>query len=91
MDVFDWLDIIKKMRTESITQEAIGKRIGWSREKVKNYNTLIEQIGTENLDLAKKHQLGRVPSIGTIVPIDFTEGGLRELIGLNVTNVTKHI
>lgn len=90
MDVFDWLDMIKKMRSESITQEAIGKRIGWSRDKVKNHAIILDQIGTEVLDLVKKHKKGRVPDGGTNVPIDFTEGGLRELIGLNITNVASN-
>ncbi len=86
LDLFDWLDIIGRMRTENITQEQIGKRIGWSREKVRNYTFLIDKIGTQNINIAKSHQCGRVPDNGTIVPIDFTEGGLRDLIGLNEDN-----
>ncbi|MBU4300957.1 MAG: hypothetical protein KKB09_07120 [Nanoarchaeota archaeon] len=72
------------MRTESITQEAIGKRIGWERGQVAKYSMILDKIVPENLEMAKKYQTGRgtkdVPN-GTI---DFTEGGLRELIGLNV-------
>jgi len=53
---------------------AIGEKIGWKRESVRNYNTLLEKIGTQFLDLAKEHQTGRVPNNGTRVPYTFTEG-----------------
>jgi len=35
------------------------------------------KIGTQILDLARRHQIGRVPRNGTIVPFDFTEGWFR--------------
>jgi len=57
-----------------LTQQCIGDKIGWSRENVKNYVSVLEKIGTTNLDLAKSVQSGRVPLNGTIVPLDFTEG-----------------
>jgi len=38
---------------------------------------VLNNIGTEVLDLARKHQNGRVPKNGTIVPFDFTEGWFR--------------
>jgi len=50
------------------TQEKIGERIGWSREKIKNHVTLRSQIGTQILILAKTFQSGRVPNFGTNVP-----------------------
>jgi len=60
-------------------QEQIGKTIGWSRDKVKNYSRTIESIGTRVLDFAKDHQNGRVPDNGTNVPsFDFTEGWFRD-------------
>lgn len=77
MDLFDWLDIIKKLREEGLTQAQIGDRIGWSREQVRNYIFVLDKVGTEVLDLARKHQNGRVPKNGTIVPFDFTEGWFR--------------
>ena len=77
MDLFDWLDIIKKLREEGLTQTQIGDRIGWSREQVRNYIFVLDKIGTEVLDLARKYQNGRVPRNGTIVPFDFTEGWFR--------------
>ena len=60
----------------------MNKKIGWSRSAVSNYIILLDQIATQNLEFAKKHQTGRVAENATSVAIDFTEGGLRELIGL---------
>jgi len=77
MDLFDWLDIIKKLRDEGLTQAQIGERIGWSREQVRNYINILSKVGTQILDLARSYQKGRVPENGTIVPFDFTEGWFR--------------
>ncbi len=77
-DLFDWLDIIGKLRAEGLTQLQIGEKIGWSRDLVKNYQRLIDGVGTNILDLAKQCQTGRVPKNGTNVPFfDFTEGWFR--------------
>ena len=65
------------LRKEGLTQAQIGDRIGWSREQVRNYIFVLDKVGTEVLDLARKHQNGRVPKNGTIVPFDFTEGWFR--------------
>lgn len=62
---------------EGLTQAEIGDRIGWSREQIKNYVTILNNIGTQILDCARKHQDGRVPENGTIVPFNFTEGWFR--------------
>ncbi len=35
--------------------------------------------------------MGRAPQNGAIAPINFTEGGLRDLIGLNTDNQKKVI
>jgi len=59
----------------------MNKKIGWSESKVKQYGSILAGIVTENLEFAKKHQTGRVTDKVTDVT-DFTEGGLRELIGL---------
>jgi len=85
MDLFDWLDVIGRLQDEGLTQEKIGERIGWSREKVRNHVTLRSQIGTEILIFAKTFQEGRVPNFGTFEPknergvntFDFTEGWFR--------------
>ena len=84
-NLFDWLDLIAKLQDDGTTQEKIGERIGWSREKVKNHVTLRSKIGAEILILAKTFQEGRVPNFGTFAPknergittCDFTEGWFR--------------
>jgi hypothetical protein len=48
-------------------------KIGWSRSKVNNYMLLLKEIDTPILELAKKHQTGRVSKNDTGVSIDFTE------------------
>ncbi len=61
-----------------MTQEAVGAKLHWSREKVAQYIQVLDKVVTENLDLAKKHQEGRVTEDITIVT--FTEGWFRELL-----------
>ncbi len=78
MDLFDWLDVVGKLKSEGLTQAVIGERIGWSREQVKNHAKVTDTIGTVILELAKTHQKGRVPLNGTNVPtFNFTEGWFR--------------
>ena len=49
--------------------------MNWSENKVKQYNVVLNQIGTQTLEKTKQHQKGRVPSKGTNVPThNFTEG-----------------
>jgi len=91
MDLFDWLNIIDNQRKAGFTQQAIGDKIGWSRENVKNYVTILEKIGTANLLLAKSVQMGRVPNNGTTVPLDFTEWWFRDITKLNLDNQKKII
>ncbi|MBT9260214.1 MAG: hypothetical protein KM310_10785 [Clostridiales bacterium] len=65
-------------RAKGLTQAQIGERIGWSREAVENYNRLTDQVGAGVLDLARRHQEGRVPMNGTDVPtFTFTEWWFR--------------
>ncbi len=83
MDLFDWLDIIGRLRDEGLTQAKIGERIGWSREAVKNYVTVLDNIGANILNSAKEYQTGRVPENGTNVPaFNFTEGLFRNILPL---------
>ena len=60
MDLFDWLDVIGRLRAEGLTQAEIGEKIGWTESKVKQYSALLNSIVTDVLGLAKKHQTGRV-------------------------------
>lgn len=67
MDLFDWLDIIKKLKEEGMTQEEIAKKIEWSTEQVKQYSVLLNNIVTDVLGLTKKVQEGRVTKKVTTV------------------------
>ena len=42
----DWLDVIKSLKSQNLTQEKIGERIGWSRQQVKPIFMLIDKIAT---------------------------------------------
>ena len=90
MDLFDWLDIIGRLK-DDYTQEEIGEKIGWSRSKVNNYMLLLKEIDTTILELAKKHQTGRVSKIDTGVSINFTEYWFRTsgIYDLNKDNQLK--
>ena len=73
MDLFDWLDIIRRLRDEGLTQEQIGEKIGWSRTDVANNVAVLDKIVTQVLDLARQHQKGRVTQNVTCVTFDFTD------------------
>ncbi|MFL2131988.1 hypothetical protein [Ruoffia sp. FAM 20858] len=77
MDLFDWVELISSMKDEGYTQQGIGERIGWSRDKTKNHQRLLSEVGTNILEKAKSLQIGRVPSFGTNVAFNFTEGWFR--------------
>lgn len=75
MDLFDWLDIIGRLRDdEGLTQAQVAERIGWSRKQVADYCRLTDGVVPQVLALAKEHQEDRgtwdVPH-GTF---NFTEG-----------------
>jgi len=55
------------------TQEQIGKRIGWSENKVKQYSAVLNNVVTQVLDLAREYQEGRVTDKVTNVTFNFTE------------------
>jgi transcriptional regulator with XRE-family HTH domain len=65
------------------TQEEIGNKIGWSRSKVAQYIRLLNEIVTQVLDIARKHQKGRVTKDVTHVTFNFTEGWFRT-VGIEV-------
>ena len=58
-------------------QAQIGEKIGWSRERVKDYIAILDKIGAQIINLAREHQTGRAPKIGAFAPFDFTEGWFR--------------
>ena len=76
MDLFDWLDVIGRLRAEGLTQAEIGEKIGWTESKVKQYSALLNSIVTDVLGLAKKHQTGRVTE--KVTNVTFTEGWFRD-------------
>jgi len=59
MDLFDWLDVIGRLRSEGLTQEQIGERIGWSRKQVSDYVRLLDNVAPEVSGLARAHRDGR--------------------------------
>ena len=75
MDLFDWLDIIGRLRDEGLTQAEIGEKIGWSRTKVADYARLIENTVANVLELAKVYQSGRTTE--NVAIATFTEGWFR--------------
>ena len=81
-ELFDWLDIIARLK-DDYTQEEIGEKIGWSRSKVSQYILTFNKIDTQVLDIARKHQKGRVTKDVTHVTFNFTEGWFRT-VGIEV-------
>jgi hypothetical protein len=77
MDLFDWLGIIKALKAEGLTQEKIGEKVGWSRDKVQGYLELATKVVAKVLDMAQQRQEGRAtPDVATAT-FDFTEGWFR--------------
>ena len=77
MDLFDYLDIIKRLRVEGFSLKEIGKKTGFDKSIVGQYSALLKNIFTEVLDFCKQYQIGRVNEKFTNVNFDFTEGFFR--------------
>ncbi len=77
LDLFDWLDVIGKLRGEGLTQAQIGERVGWSRIVVAGYSRLQDIIVAQVLDLSKHHQYGRETKSVAGATFNFTEGWFR--------------
>jgi len=71
MDLFDWLDIIGRLK-DDYTQEEIGNKIGWSRTMVSDYIAVLK-IDDEVLDFAKKHQISRTSKNDESTSFNFTQ------------------
>lgn len=78
IDLFDYLDITKKLRDEGFQQKKIAEKMGWSEGRIKQYSMVIRNIVTTVLDLVKKHQEGRVTEKDTVVTFKFTERWFRD-------------
>ena len=76
MDLFDWIELIDKMREDGMTQQEIGEEIGWTRAKVGEYSQLINNVGNI-IDLVKKYQRGRSTDNVGIPTFNFTQGWFR--------------
>lgn len=59
MDLFDWLDLIGKLRNDGLTQAEIGEKIGKSRKWVSDYIRLLDGIAPSIFLLVRSHQDGR--------------------------------
>lgn len=61
MDLFDYLGVIQDLKGDN-TQEEIGEKIGWSRDRIADHSSILNHVVAENLNLAKQHQEGRATS-----------------------------
>ena len=77
MDLFDWLGVIGRLRTEGMTQVEIGEKIGWSRGAVSQYAMLQDKVATRILEIAKGIQRGLVATDAT-TGNNFTERWFRD-------------
>src|SRR5699024_8662876 len=77
MDLFDWVELISKMRDEGLTQQEIGDKIGWSRKRVADYYRLIEAVVPHVIEKAKSVQYGRGANDVPNGTSNFTEGWFR--------------
>jgi hypothetical protein len=64
--LFDHLDYIEGLRDDH-TQQEIAEKLDWSRSKVSQYTTLLSNVATGVLQIAEKHQEGRVAQDATPV------------------------
>ena len=75
MDLFDWLDVIKSLKSQNLTQEKIGERIGWTTDQVKRYSSLLTHIVPQILVLALEYQTSRgTDKVPNGTTFNFTEG-----------------
>ena len=77
MDLFDWVELISKMRDEGLTQQEIGDKIGWSRKRVADYYRLIEAVVPHVIEKSKSVQCGRGSNDVPNGTSNFTEGWFR--------------
>lgn len=63
------------LREQGLTQEEIAEKMGddWSRSNVAQHISLLNNVVTGILNLARNHQEGRVTSSVTDVTFDFSE------------------
>lgn len=81
MDLFDWIEVISVMRKVGYTQEDIGEKIGWSRQKVNDYTRIINNVDGAILLVIKELQNGRSSSKDGSPSFNFTETWMRNIYG----------
>jgi site-specific DNA-methyltransferase (adenine-specific) len=77
MDLFDWLDIISKMKDEGYKLKKIAEKLNFSEQTIKYYNSLLKKVSTI-LDLTKESQEGRETKKFTVETFNFTERWFRD-------------
>ena len=72
MDLFDWLDVISKLKDDGKPLKEIAIHLSWSDSKVMQYSALLNNL-TNLFEICKQHQEGRVSENLTTVTFNFTE------------------
>jgi hypothetical protein len=75
--MFDWLDIIKQLKSKGLTHKEIADKIGFSKSKVDDHSSLLKNIFANVLDFAKNHQKDRASGKLANASFNFTEGWFR--------------
>jgi hypothetical protein len=85
MDLFDWIDIVSKLKSEGFTLKDIGDKLSWSEDIIKRYSSLLTKV-TNILNLCKKYQSGRVTEKVSTGHFNFTERWFRDSGLYDLTN-----
>lgn len=91
-DLFDHLDYIEGLRAEH-TQQEIADKMGWTRSTVANYSSLLSNVVTEVVEIAKSNQTGRVTEnvpTETFTERWFRDSGLYDLNREGTTEYAQH-
>jgi len=58
MDLFDWLSVLSHLKQCGFKGVEIADKLGWSPQKVSDYNNVLERLSATVLEIAKEHQNG---------------------------------
>ena len=76
MDLFDWLSVLSHLKQCGFKGVEIADKLGWSPQKVSDYNNVLEKLSATVLEIAKEHQNGRAEKKSAMA--DFTERWFRD-------------
>ena len=76
MDLFDWLSVLSHLKQCGFKGVEIADKLGWSPQKVSDYNNVLERLSATVLEIAKEHQNGRAEKKSAMA--DFTERWFRD-------------